>query len=117
MTFTEFKEKFNPLILNESEVGLKQLYVPNTWPESKILLAHPTKCIWTIVKKDGKLFVQNDLHFKNRVANIICANVCNEPRETYKIEVGEVTLDTIVEMFEELEKQKKEQDEINEKES
>lgn len=87
MTFTEFKEKFNPLILNESEVGLKQLYVPNTWPEAKVLLAHPTKCIWTLVKEDNKLWLKNDLHFHNKIANIICANVCNENRETYKIEV------------------------------
>jgi hypothetical protein len=87
MDFKEFKEKFNPLILNESEVGLKQLYVPSTWPEAKVLLAYPNSCIWTIISEDGKLFVQNDLHFKNRVANIICANVCNEPRETFKIEI------------------------------
>ena len=87
MDFKEFKEKFNPLILNESEVGLKQLYVPSTWPEAKVLLAYPNSCIWTITESEGKLFIQNDLHFLGKVANIICANVCNEPRETYKIEI------------------------------
>jgi hypothetical protein len=89
MDFKEFKEKFNPLILNESEVGLKQLYVPSTWPEAKVLLAHPTACIWSIISEDKKLYVRNGLHFKGKIANIICANICNEPRETYKIEIDE----------------------------
>jgi hypothetical protein len=87
MTFQEFKETFNPLILNKSETGIKQLYVPSAWPAAKILLSHPTSCVWTVVKEDGNLYLKNDLHFKGKVANIICANVCNEDRDTYKIEV------------------------------
>jgi hypothetical protein len=87
MTFKEFEEKFNPLVLNDKEQGLKRLYVPSTWPEARVLLAHPTSCIWTITKEEGKLYLKNDMFFENKVANIICANVCNEPRGTYKIEI------------------------------
>ena len=74
MDFKEFKEKFNPLILNESEVGLKQLYVPNTWPEAKILLGYPNSCIWTLLTIDEKVCIKPGLHFNGRICNIITAN-------------------------------------------
>ena len=91
MDFKEFKEKFNPLILNESEVGLKQLYVPSTWPEAKVLLAHPTKCIWTCKVIEGKMYICSGLHFEGRIANIITSEVCNEQ---IKIQINETEKDT-----------------------
>jgi hypothetical protein len=87
MDFKEFKEKFNPLILNESEVGLKQLYVPSSWPESRVLLAYPTNCLWTLVQEEGKLYLKNDLHFLGRIANIITEKVWVGDRNTFKIEI------------------------------